>query len=192
MNKISQTIYGVLGIAMIVAFFYYMYKLIAIVADNINKVDPNIVVASIAGAVTITGYFISRYLEKTKAIELQVREQKLPVYEEFIGFFLFILQDKEYLQLEDDEKNKKLLEFMLTFTKKSLLWVSDETLLAVVKWRNEAVNPSTQDPIAALRNLENLLFAFRKDVGHTNKNIKKGDLLSMFINDIDLYREQLN
>ena len=37
--------------------------------------------------------------------------------------------------------------------------------------------------------VERLLLAIRKDVGHKNKNLKQGDLLSIFINDIDSFLE---
>ena len=37
--------------------------------------------------------------------------------------------------------------------------------------------------------VERLLLAIRKDVGHKNRNLKQGDLLSIFINDIDSFLE---
>lgn len=32
---------------------------------------------------------------------------------------------------------------------------------------------------------ENLLLAIRKDMGHKNKGLQQGDILSLFINDVD-------
>jgi len=192
MNGIKQFLFGILGLSFIVGLLYFLYKIIEIVFDNIDKVNPNIIVASIAGSVTIIGYFISRYIERKKVVELQIREQKLPIYEEFVAFLMKMLFDDSYRNLSEDEKSKKIMDFMLDFTPKSLLWFSDETLLAIINWRNISQKISNgEDSTIALKSLENVFFAFRKDVGHANKKINKGDLLSLFITDIDTYRDKL-
>ena len=46
-------------------------------------------------------------------------------------------------------------------------------------------NVTAQDPAKSLFVLENMLFAIRRDLGHKNKNLKQGDLLSLFVTDID-------
>jgi hypothetical protein len=33
--------------------------------------------------------------------------------------------------------------------------------------------------------IENVLFAIRSDMGHSNKGLKQGDLLTLFTNDMD-------
>ena len=43
------------------------------------------------------------------------------------------------------------------------------------------------DPEEILFLTEKLLFAIRRDLGHKNKNLKKGDILSIFVNDIEKY-----
>ena len=40
---------------------------------------------------------------------------------------------------------------------------------------------------SALFVFEDLLFAFRRDLGYSNKGLKRGDLLAQFILDIDKY-----
>lgn len=194
MKKISSYFYGIIGIGFMAGFLYFLYKMFTILIENINKVNPTIIVAFIAGSVTIIGYFVARYLEKQKTIEIQIREQKLPVYDEFIGFFIQKLMGAEYQSLSDVEKAAEIQDFMARFTQKGLLWFSDDTLLAFINWKysSQVLSGNTEDDtIESLRILEALLLAFRKDVGHSNKNIKKGDLLSLFVNDIYKYRDKL-
>ncbi|NOZ45958.1 MAG: hypothetical protein GXO79_04165 [Chlorobi bacterium] len=165
---------------------FLIYKIIDLLFENFSKINPNIVVAIIAGTVTITGYFITRYFEKKKIIEQQIREQKLPVYEEFIDFLFSIFkQTKNNKQIND----KKLEEFFWSMNKKSILWLSDKTLKSYVTWKKltssyaDVENKTEYDNLIIMTSLENLLKDFREDIGHKNKNIVEGDILSLFIND---------
>lgn len=165
---------------------FFIYKSIDLLFENISKINPNIVVAIIAGTVTITGYFITRYFEKKKIIEQQIREQKLPAYEEFIDFLFSIFkQTKNNKQIND----KKLEEFFWSMNKKSILWLSDKTLKSYVTWKKLTSNyadvedKTEFDSLIIMSSLENLLKDFRADIGHKNKDIVDGDILSLFIND---------
>lgn len=150
-----------------------------------QSIDPNIVVALIAATVTLIGYFITRYLEKKKLIEQQIREQKLPVYQEFIDFIFEIFQStKKKKELDID----KLGEFYWKMNKMSILWLSDRTFKSYSTWKDctsKAVDKhrTKKENLEILYMLENLLFEIRKDIGHENKNLVKGDILKLFIND---------
>lgn len=165
---------------------FFIYKSIDLLFENISKINPNIVVAIIAGTVTITGYFITRYFEKKKIVEQQIREQKLPAYEEFIDFLFSIFkQTKNNKQIND----KKLEEFFWSMNKKSILWLSDKTLKSYVTWKKlisnyaDVEDKTEFDSLIIMSSLENLLKDFRVDIGHKNKDIVDGDILSLFIND---------
>jgi len=169
---------------------FLIYNSIEFLIVSIDKINPNIIVAIIAGTVTIVGYFVTRYLEKKKIIEQQIREQKLPVYEEFIDFIFSIFkQAKNNKQIND----KKLEEFFWNMNKKSILWLSDRTLKSYVKWKkltSEYANNENKtdiDSLMIMTSLENLLKDFRADIGHKNKDIEVGDILSLFINDWKKY-----
>ncbi len=95
-----------------------------------KDINPNIIATIIAGTVTIIGYLITRYFEKKKINEQQIREQKLPAYEEFIDFIFNILkQSKNSKHLYIEEIN----ESFWNINKKSILWLSDKTLKSYVK-----------------------------------------------------------
>ena len=92
MKIIKNILILLLGFVLIGGFGFFIFKGIKMLIEKIDSINANIVVALIAGTVTIIGYFITRYLEKKKLIEQQIREQKLPAYEEFIDFLFTILK----------------------------------------------------------------------------------------------------
>ena len=48
---------------------------------NIERINANLFIGVLGATVTITGYFITRYFERAKMIELEIRNKKIPVYE---------------------------------------------------------------------------------------------------------------
>ncbi len=185
-GKLKNIFYFFTGLITTGLLGFFIYKSIDFLFENISKINPNIVVAIIAGSVTITGYFITRYFEKKKIIEQQIREQKLPAYEEFIDFLFSIFkQTKNNKQIND----KKLEEFFWSMNKKSILWLSDKTLKSYVTWKKLTSNyadvedKTEIESLIIMSSLENLLKDFRADIGHKNKGIVEGDILSLFIND---------
>ena len=192
MKKIVSVLQVLLGLVIIAGLGFFLYKLIVLLIDKIDKINANIFVALIAGSVTIIGFFITRYLERKKIIEQQIREQKLPTYEEFIDF-IFALFKSEKLNKKMSEK--ELQEFYWKFNKKAILWLSDRTLKSYTDWRKLIVNFSSENGnnkngAEMLIAFENLLLDFRKDIGHKNRDLKTGEILSMFINDWDKYSKQ--
>jgi hypothetical protein len=163
-----------------------------------NKIDPNILVAVIAGSVTILGYFIARYFEKKKVIEQQIREQKLPAYEEFVDFLFDIFKKTKDGRKFNDKDIKELGEFYWEMNKKAILWLSDKTLKSYSTWKSmtsdyaDKENRSEVENLNILFALETLLLDFRNDIGHDNKNIEKGDILKIFINNFDDYNKRIN
>lgn len=195
-SKLSNSITVVLGFIVIIVIGYFVYKMTALIISKIDNLDANILVAILAAASTIIGFYITRYLERKKIIEQQIREQKLPIYGEFIDFMFKIFENtkansKEHISTE--EMNK----FFWNLNKKSILWLSDNTLKSYVTWKNSIsnINESNENKELAgtklLLDFENLLLDFRKDIGHKNENIDQGDLLKMFVNDWDKHIEMM-
>lgn len=93
--------------------------------------------------------------------------------------------------------------FMFKFGIKIMLWGSDEVVKEYSSFRREIgrvaakVLPSTEKPAPKLPNsisgldfvssMESLILKIRADIGHKNKGIKRGDLLSaiMDVKEID-------
>jgi hypothetical protein len=44
---------------------------------------------------------------------------------------------------------------------------------------------TTPDPVSLMFGFEDVLLTIRQDVGHTNKGLTRGDLLALWVNDVD-------
>jgi len=184
-NK-SQIWSGILVLLLFAGLIFLVYKLLVFTISKADTINPNIFVVLIASTVTIIGYFITRYLERKKLIEQQIREQKVPVYEEFIDFFFSLFQNSKTSNIID---SKEFEDFFWKMNKKSVLWLSDKTFKSYINWKKttarfaDVKDRSETENIKMLLLFEKLLLDFREDIGHKNKNLENGDLLSLFLND---------
>lgn len=188
MKKIINLI---LGSLLIISLVYGLYSivnyLISILASLQQEVSATIIAGMVTIIVSILSITIGKYYERKMVIEKELREKKIPMYEEFIEFFLNMFLSKKIKdkEMSDDEMNN----FFNKFTQKLLVWGSDEVISQWSNYRRKVLkNP--QDTEKTMFEFEKLLLAIRKDTGHANKNINQGDLLGLFINDIDDYLEK--
>ena len=91
---------------------------------------------------------------------------------------------------------EELNQFFVSFTQKTLVWGSDKFIKDFSEFRESSVdyaeraksgNVTNDDLIDTMVKLERLLYSIRADCGHDNKGLGKGDLLTLFINDIRNY-----
>jgi multidrug transporter EmrE-like cation transporter len=167
-----------------------VWFLIKFLWETFSNLHQEVAVAIIAGAATVLvsvfSIILGKYYERKREIDLELREKKIPMYEEFVNyFFRILLTDK----INKPISQKDILEFYGKFTQKLMVWGSDEV---IKKWSNyrrhsvENINDDTCSPRSMFL-FEDLLFAIRKDMGHKNKDVHKGELLGLFVNDIDKY-----
>lgn len=74
----------------------------------------------------------------------------------------------------------------VTITQELVIWGSDDMLRAydtfMAATRKQADGKAY--PLQTLYAVEDLLMAVRKDAGHKNKDLKRGSILRLFINDL--------
>ncbi|MDD3771613.1 MAG: hypothetical protein PHC38_03045 [Weeksellaceae bacterium] len=189
MNTGKKEIFSmIIGFLILLAIGFFVYKLTIIIIEKADKLDANIIVAILAGAFTIIGFYITRFLEKKKLIEQQIREQKLPIYEEFIDFIFKVFENTKE-NSKEHVSEAEMQKFFWKLNRKSILWLSDNTLKSYITWRNGIEDFAKNNPdnkkagAYILLDFERLLLDFRKDIGHKNANIKQGDIILMFVND---------
>ena len=157
----------------------------------IATLSPQISAAIIAAAATVmvSGFTIllTKKNERLKEIEQEQRKQKVPVYEEFVAF-VFKIPLAEKLG-EKPVSEKEMMKFVSNFAQKIIVWGSDDVIKACANFRRFAGKGSAGEFMLIV---EQLLFAIRADVGYKNKNLQRGDLLSIFINDVDTILVELN
>ena len=55
------------------------------------EANINLIIAIIGGTITLSSFFITRYLERKKEIEFEIRNKKIPIYEEFFNFYFKVV-----------------------------------------------------------------------------------------------------
>lgn len=187
MNKFVSTIFG-LGI--IFGFLYGIFCFLSWLYQSFLSIDARISAALITGlfavvaaCLTIT---IPKMFEKKMEIAEQHRNRKYPMYQELVEFlFNIFMGHKLGKQMEE----KEVMEFMSKFTQNIILWGSEDTIKNYRAFRTYFMNrpQNTKSSLEELKLMEGLLLAVRKDMGHNNKKLETGDLLSLFINDLEKY-----
>jgi hypothetical protein len=151
----------------------------------VSTTDKVVVVAIITSGVSIITVMISsfggKYLEYKQSIKKYLYEKKKEPYEEFIKIFYELMRNRE------DFSEKNATEKLFLPSEKLTMWGSNKVIKEWLKFRKFPQN--TANPQDVLFCAENILFAIRKDMGQKKFGLKKGDLLSFIINDMDKYTE---
>lgn len=183
---------------MIGGLFYGVFYFLSWLYQSFLSIDARIAAALITGlfaiiaaSLTIT---VPKIFEKKMEIAEQHRNKKFPMYQDLLEFLFNIFMGHKLGKIIDE---KEVIEFMSKFTQNIILWGSEDTIKSYRAFRTHFMNrpESESSSLKELELMENLLLAVRKDMGHNNKKLETGDLLSLFINDLEKYlgeKKQVN
>lgn len=147
-----------------------------------SSVAVSIVSASAAVIVSTTTVVLGKARDARLAVEKDVREKKIPVYEELIQFMLRVVLGSKTGQTPSGDE---ILSFFSDFTQRFMVWGADDVVKAWVEFRRATINADgeAKDSFGAMLLYEGVVRAIRKDLGHRNAGLKKGDILGLFVND---------
>ncbi len=137
--------------------------------------------ASATVFVSVISVLVAKRLEYKATLAKEHREKKIPFYEEFVDF-VFRIALSEKLGLEPLTE-REMIQQAAKFTQNLIVWGADDVIDAWFRFRNKSVN-SDGSGVAVMFEIENLLLAIRKDLGHENKGLAPGKVLGLFVNDI--------
>lgn len=175
-----QVFFGFVLIALILFFGYWVVASIWRALSATPAVGAAIAAATLGGLATITGHFIVKHLERKAAVVAQLREKKIPVYEDIIRLMFGIAfggRDGRK-RLNEQEMRKATHDIVEKLT----IWGSDEMVYEFYRFRASTLSKDAGHDI--LPRVANLMLAVRKDLGHRNKNLDRRKILSLFINDL--------
>jgi hypothetical protein len=157
--------------------------LIRMIEGTPSETATAIIAGAVTVAVSITTLLVTKYLESRDRIRYENRARKIPVYEELVSFFFAILyRDRLRLKRMSDAE---LAKHFVDSAERVILWGSDDVVRDYVRFRQAAIESSEGGPPEeSMVTLEDLLYSVRRDLGHANAGLRRGDLLNMFINDI--------
>lgn len=185
MKKITNILGVIIAIIFIVGIIYLLYKATSIFFKNLHKIDINIFVAIIGGTITISSFFITRYLERKKTIEFEIRNKKIPIYEEFFEFYFSVMFKSK---TNDEITTEEMIKFFQQFNQKAIIWFPDDILKSYIDWKNNLTKFSANQGISlkeVILHQEQFMIQIRKDIGHNNKSLIEGSISSLYINNFD-------
>ena len=151
----------------------------------VDTTDKVIIVAMITGMVSIIGVVFTSVIAKIIDYRYNVKKylydkREVP-YEQFVSIVYTIMEDTKKPineQMTDSAKFKMMSEFSKGLT----LWGSNKVVKKWLRYRKASLE--NMNPENSLLLLEDIIYEIRKDVGQ-RKRLGKGDVLSIFINDIE-------
>lgn len=151
----------------------------------VTTTDKVIVVAMITGAVSIVGVVISSIVAKVVEYRYNVKkylyDKREEPYKQFIEMIYAIMADTKK-DGEEKMSEEEMIAMISEFSKGLTLWGSNRVVAKWLKYRKSSINGA--NTTEALIQLEDIIYEIRRDVG-LGRRLKKGDMLSFFINDID-------
>ena len=183
-----------LGLAVLLV--YGLFLAAGSIWNEFVGLDKTIAAAIIAGfftviATTITVMVGRYYEEKRKSSEIH-RERKIEMYDTFIAriFKLFANtnaeSDSEQAKIDDTETD--LIEFLREHQRQFLLWSNAGVIRAYSEWRKTL---SGHHDANTVLKMEKFFLAVRRDLGHSNWGIKRGDTVRFLLRHTDFFLDQV-
>lgn len=145
-----------------------------------REVATAIVAGFVAVMVSIVSVLLSKYFDRKREIEQAQRANKAEIYEDLLKFvFSHAFSAKLPDQVPSEAEG---INFFNRFTQRVIVWGSDDVLRQYATWK---FSMNDGDPNALVFEMEKLFFAIRKDMGHKNAGLRRGDILRIFTPDIE-------
>lgn len=175
-----QALAWIVLILLLVGIYYGARAAIATFTALNPTVAAGFIAAVSAIVVSVISVLIAKHLEQRALIAKEQREKKIPAYEELIEFLFHVIYNEKLGRGPMPEQ--EMVERMIKFNQKALIWGSDEVIQAFGTFRRVSAEGAPALTIAVL--VERMLLAIRKDLGHKNRGLGPGSLLGTFINDL--------
>ena len=196
LNFIIGLIMLLVMIAIAIAAVYFIFKYIGIgislfidwLKNIATKLEAVVIVALITGSVSIVGVLISSVVAKgiefKKQRQAYLAQKREKSYGEFVEM---VYKLQKNIKEPGSYSNEEMIKDISSFSQELTLWGSKKVADKWVKFRMNGANPeSAQNNLFML---EEIMNDMRKDLG--GRKVKKGNLLSFFVNDINtLMRKQ--
>ncbi|MDD5593320.1 MAG: hypothetical protein PHG97_01085 [Candidatus Margulisbacteria bacterium] len=187
-RKILTGLRILLSFAFVLATIFVLCFLVFYLIRTIFSLQKEVSVAIIAAVTTILvslfSVLLAQHYERKNKIERELRDKKIPIYEGLIDFWF---KFSNAVKLADGKLPlKEISTDYNDIISKLIIWGSDDV---VSKWSNFRRKLTEMGdnavPAAILFEFEDFLTTVRKDIGHKNLGMKKGDILGLWVNDIN-------
>lgn len=183
-----NSLIGLLSLSTVIAILIWGLRWII---EQFGSLESETSAAIIAGSVTIVvaiaGNAFQVYMTRQKEREEARRAAKTQLYESFMSHWFKVMGvgTQSGNDGQSGRLNAKVLSDQNQITQKMILWGSDQVVTAYQDWWLAAKQGDRENIHEMFVRFEDLLFAVRNDLGHTNKGLERSALLSLFIHDVE-------
>ena len=180
-----------LGLVLLAILVWLGYLGLSFLIGSIAAIPPAVLGPLLVASGTVLGVVITvvggQVLQRRAAHEEAHRPKKVELYEQFMqhwfGFLEFGVPPalRKGIQAEDPA----LVAYFAEFAREVILWGSNKVVADYSNFTRAIRALPGGEPLTVLLGFEGVLLAMRRDLGHTNRGLKKGDVLRLFITDID-------
>lgn len=195
-NSKKDVLYFILGVMFIIIGVILAIKVGSLILGVIKTVFdkyPTISVALITGLLAFVSVPVGKYYENRYTIKNQIRKERQIVYIDFLNWLIKNVLNNEV------SNNKNLVQEIKDNQNKMVIYASDKVIKAWAELKDVAINSERNKKDIEKEEatkyflekeaptIEKLILAIRRELGYKNKDIKKYDILSLYINDIKEY-----
>jgi len=185
----AQKFYLLLGLVFLAVLFWLLYIIIVTFfkwfSNLENQIAASIITASFVALISTMGLILSKHYEHKREIRKELATRKIPVYEELINFsFRCTFAQK---MGEEPPTEQETVQFIAKLIPRLIIWSDGNIIKSFCSFRDcSNDNIDTSNP-KILFIFEDMLLKIRNDLGHKDKRLKRGDILGLYVNDINKY-----
>jgi hypothetical protein len=151
--------------------------------DGLQKeVAAGITAALIMVVGSIASILLTKRFEREANIRKELQGKKASMYDESTEFWLTTLMASK--AGKEPPSEQQIIEYLTHFTGKLIVWGSDSVLKSFLAFRESAAPREEEVSLGVIQLFADYLLEIRKDMGHENSDICRGDILALFVNDI--------
>lgn len=191
MNRRSanEFLAGLIGLLLLALIGWGAYQLICLLVRLLSRADTTIAAAVVAGSLAILSSTIAvvvgRSFEARRDREAAHRERKTDTYDSFLKRLFEIFHGGRATEGAEDE----LIDFFRENSRKFLLWSGPGGLKAYSDWQ-DALKGQARNPKAdSVIKMVDFFLALRKDLGHSNRGLKRDHLVGLVLRNPQLFME---
>jgi hypothetical protein len=157
------------------------WGIIALLKSLPESLTTAVVTGGFALFVSTLTVVLARRNERRKELDCLYRDKKIEVYDEFLKRMFGIFQGES----SGTASQSDLVTFMREHHRKLILWSGPKALHEFAEWMTQC----RTDAAAAhtLIQMETFFLALREDLGHDNRGLVKGDLISLLLRNHKLF-----
>jgi hypothetical protein len=139
--------------------------------------DPALVGSLVTGLFGLLAAIAQRHWEKKQELERLHRAEMAPIYEELVDRLKRNPEEQAAAEAEN-------AEFFKRVTTNLIIHGSTNVIKAWLLWVRRGPSTDPED-LTMMLGYEDILKAIRADLGHNDAGLAPGDLLRLYVNDID-------